>query len=126
MKITSFNPMIVTKDADSVLRLFEDLGFEKQHTKTDIEGGENTSVRMKDAGGFHVDVVSAAKAPQDLLSIRINVDDFDEAYDFFMARGFTNITDPDGERTSETGSSRAVCLVSPSGFAITLIQHIKP
>lgn len=36
MKITSFNPMIVTNDAESVIALFEALGFECRHKKTGI------------------------------------------------------------------------------------------
>ena len=32
MKITSFNPLIVTKDAASTIALFEALGFERRHT----------------------------------------------------------------------------------------------
>ncbi len=31
MKITSFNPSIVTKDIEAVVGLFEALGFEKRH-----------------------------------------------------------------------------------------------
>jgi len=31
MKITGFNPLIVTKDAEPVITLFEELGFAKQH-----------------------------------------------------------------------------------------------
>ena len=31
MKITSFNPLIVTKDAESAAKLFEELGFERRH-----------------------------------------------------------------------------------------------
>ena len=90
--------------------------------KTDIEGGKSTNIRMRDANGFYVDVASAERVPQDLTSIRINVDDFDEAYDFFMARGFKNVRE---DRFIETSSSRDTYLISPSGFAITLIQHIK-
>ena len=90
--------------------------------KTDIEGGKSTNIRMRDANGFYVDVASADRVPQDLTSIRINVDDFDEAYDFFMARGFKNVRE---DRFIETSSSRDTYLISPSGFAITLIQHIK-
>ena len=56
MKITSFNPLIVTKDADSAIALFEELGFVKRHTKDDISLNNVTDVRMKDANGFHVDV----------------------------------------------------------------------
>ena len=36
MKITSFNPLIVTKDAESAIKLFEALGFERRHTKDSI------------------------------------------------------------------------------------------
>ena len=32
MKITSFNPIIVTKDRASAVELFEQLGFEQRHT----------------------------------------------------------------------------------------------
>ena len=32
MKITSFNPLIVTSDSESIIKLFEELGFEKKHT----------------------------------------------------------------------------------------------
>lgn len=31
MKITSFNPLIVTRDVEAVAGLFEALGFEKHH-----------------------------------------------------------------------------------------------
>ena len=31
MKITSFNPLIVTKDAEAAIALFEALGFERPH-----------------------------------------------------------------------------------------------
>ena len=56
MKITSFNPLIVTKDAESTVKLFEELGFEKRHTKEQISLSNATDIRMKDANGFHVDV----------------------------------------------------------------------
>ena len=56
MKITSFNPLIITKDAENSVALFEELGFEKRHNKT---GEDFSSNRMKDANGFHIDVVKA-------------------------------------------------------------------
>ena len=34
MKITAFDPMIATKDAESVMQQFEALGFEKRHDVT--------------------------------------------------------------------------------------------
>ena len=51
MKITSFNPSIVTKDIEAVVSLFEALGFEKKHnpTGTSALGNEYVSYRMADA-----------------------------------------------------------------------------
>ena len=122
MKITAFNPLIVSRNAEDIIKLFEELGFEKRHTKRDIEGGQNVSVRMRDANGFHVDVASSEQIPQDLTTIRVNVDDFDEAYNFLIAHGFVN---PRGDKVTKTSSSVDTTLFSPSGFAITLSQHIK-
>ena len=125
MKITSFNPSIVTKDLESVVSVFEALGFEKKHNPsgTSALGNEYVSYRMTDANGFHVDVSrSSAPREQDLTCIRMNVDDFDEAYEFLTARGFTN---PQSKAVTDTGSAKACILYSPSGFGINLIQHIK-
>lgn len=42
MKITSFNPMIVTKKPEEAIALFEALGFERHHHKTgEAEGSDN-------------------------------------------------------------------------------------
>ena len=122
MKITGFRPLIVTRDAEAVKSVFEDLGFERIHTKEDIEGGQNTNFAMKDANGNSVNVASSERVPQDLMSININVDDFDEAYKFFTSRGFKNTR---GDKVTETSSSVDTYLISPSGFAITLTQHTK-
>ena len=122
MKITSFNPAIISRDAEAVIQLFEALGFERQHEKTGINDKDITSTRMKDANGFHVDVVQVDHLPQDITAIRMNVDDFDEAYAFLTAHGFKNAQ---GEKVTDTGSSHATMMVSPSGFAINLAKHIK-
>ena len=90
MKITGFNPQVISKDPDSVIAVFEALGFQRTHNKTSEKGVVFSSVRMKDANGFHVDIIKAENVPgdRDLSSIRINVDDFDEAFKFFMDKGF--------------------------------------
>ena len=59
MKITTFNPMIITNDAEKNVALFEELGFEKRHNKT---GEDFSSNRMKDANGFHIDIVPSDTA----------------------------------------------------------------
>ena len=125
MKITSFNPLIVTKNAEETIALFEALGFERRHAKTGINDKDITSVRMKYTGEdgkvFHVDVTSAP-VPQDITSIRMNVRDFDEAYKMLEEKGFKNAQ---GEKVTDTGSSKATLMVSPSGFAISLAEHIR-
>ena len=52
----------------------------------------------------------------------MNVDDFDEAYGILTAHGFTNTR---GDGTVDTKSSKAATMVSPSGFRIVLVKHIK-
>ena len=123
MKITGFRPLIVTKDQEAVVKVFEELGFERRHTKTDVEGGANVAIAMKDANGNRINVANAADIPQDLTGIAINVDNFQEAYDFFIGKGFIN---PRGDgRVTDTSSSRATMLFAPSGFAVSISEHIK-
>jgi len=122
MKITGYCPMIITKDQESVVKTFEALGFERRHTKTDIEGGANAAIVMKDANGNRVNVASSGKVPQDLTGILINVDNFQEAYDFFIGKGFI---DPRGDKTTVTSSDQATMLFAPSGFAVTISEHFR-
>lgn len=122
MKITTFNPLIVTKDAENVIKLFEALGFDKRHSLDANTGKEDfTSVRMKNAEGFYVDVANVP-VPQDMTLIRMNVDDFDEAFKFLTDRGFTK---PNGSEPVETKTNKSMMMISPSGFAFDLCQHIK-
>ena len=124
MKITSFHPVIMSTKADEIIPLFEELGFKRKHfTKFDELG--SSSVLMEDANGFRVDVSQVDTLPhgnRDLMSIRINVDDYDEAFEFLTAHGFTN---PLGDGLVLTGSSKGALLLSPSGFLINLVKHIK-
>ena len=103
MKITTFNPQIVTKNAEPLIKL---------------------NVRMKDANGFYVDIaqVENLQGDRDLTLIRMNVDNFDEAYQLLLDRGFKN---PRGDHTVQTTTNKSAMLISPSGFAFDLCQHIK-
>ena len=125
MKITTFNPAIITKNAEETIALFEALGFERRHMKTGIDDKDITSVRMRYTGEdgkvFHVDVTSAT-VPQDISLIRINVRDFDEAYKMLEEKGFRQAK---GFAPSTTASSKYAYLVSPSGFIVDLCQHVK-
>ena len=122
MKITSFNPLIVTKDAESAIALFEEMGFERRHTKKDIGVNNATDVRMKDANGFHVDV---SQGTGEWTMIRMNVDNLEEAIAFLEARGFHKARHAAADKTVDTGSSRFNIMVSESGFILAVSQHIK-
>ncbi len=125
MKITTFNPMIVTNDAENVIKLFEELGFERRHMKTGINDSDISSVRMRYTGEdgkiFHVDIASAP-VPKDITTIRMNIDNFDETYKFLEGKGFKN---SQGDKVTETGSSKSTMMVSPTGFPISITEHIK-
>lgn len=122
MKITGFCPLIVTQDQEAVVKVFEALGFEKRHLKTDIEGGNNENISMKDANGNRINIASSKVVPRDLTAVSINVDDFDEAYELLLSKGFVN---PRGDKVTETGSSKATMLFAPSGFPVNIVEHIK-
>lgn len=123
MKITTFNPQIITKDMEPVIKLFEELGFEKAHKKEGIGEHDVTGIQMRDPNGFKLDISQADFLPVDsVVSIRMNVDDFDEAYNMLIERGFKNFY---GDKTADTPSSKSAVMISPSGFTINLVKHIK-
>ncbi len=143
MKITTFDPVIISRKADEAIRLFEELGFETIHTrtlaagtqgeiefyrdlgieKTDAAGRNDITVSiMKDADGHNVEVANAKDVPQDIVHIRMNVDDFDEACDILTAHGFHNTR---GEDRIKAKKAKGSMMVSPSGFRILVLKHLK-
>ena len=122
MQITSFNPLILAADPESTIKLFEDLGFKRRHTKEEVEGRDDTvGVRMKHENGFYVDIVSAPNTKQDSMTIRMNVRDFDEAKALLEEHGFTPSVQ--GEATDK--SMRSIGMFSPTGFSFSLVEHIR-
>ncbi len=123
MKITAFNPQIITKDAEELTDLFEELGFEKRHTKKNIGERNVVDIVMKNSDGFHLDISQPEmELPHDIQAIRINVRDFEEAYELFISRGFKNFY---GDERVYTPSSKSAVLLAPTGFVINLVEHIK-
>ena len=123
MQITTFNPMILSKNADEIVRLFEEMGFERKHQVNNIDGKDISSIRMTDGNGFNVDVARVESMERDMTTMRMNVRDFDEAYEFLKSRGFKNARGED--HTVESRSARSCLMISPSGFSIQLTQHIR-
>ncbi len=120
MKITSFNPLILTKKSEEAIELMKNLGFEVRHNIPNPETADITTTDMTDGNGFRIDVTQV-DLPEDRILIRMNVDNFEEAYDFLVSKGFTC---PSG-RVLETKSSKSAMMVAPSGYAFDLCQHIK-
>jgi predicted enzyme related to lactoylglutathione lyase len=120
MKITSFSPLIVSPDAETVIKFYEEMGFEVKHKNTELTDTGLYDVTMKDADGHRVDIAQASKLPRDLTIIRMNVESFDEAYEKLTAHGFKQ-----QGQTVEQPSSKSAMMVSPSGFAFDLCQHLK-
>ena len=109
MKITTFNPMILTKKPEEAIALFEALGFERHHHKSDETENEEqglafSTVRMKDANGFYVDVCTA------------NTDRIERENGFRESKIAP---------VNYTPTSKYAFFISPSGFIIDLIKHIK-
>ena len=118
MKITTFDPLIYTSRSEEIIKLFEALGFEQHHHNQENENRNST--RMKNEGGFHVDIVQNGELKQDITLIRMNVDNFDEARDILASHGFK-----EGPRMYDAETSKSMGMISPSGFIIGLIEHKK-
>lgn len=114
------------------MKLFQELGFEKRHDQEGIGELNVEGIRMKNDDGFYLDISipetlpAAAKEekllPHDMVVIRMNVDDFDAAYQVLEKHGFRNVY---ANGTVDTKSSRSAVMISPTGFGINVIQHIK-
>ena len=100
MKVTGFSPLIVTDaaDAENTIELFERLGFERRHTHIRLDG-----------------------RALDSTIIRMNVDNFEEAYELLTSRGFVC----GSNSIIETPSSISALMISPTGFKFDLCQHIR-
>jgi hypothetical protein len=114
--------MILTSKSEEVAALFEALGFERRHKKKDISDTDVTNIAMKNADGFVVSITQMDQIPQDMTAVSMNVDHFEEAMKLLEAHGFRNVQ---GEKSTDTGSSVATMLFAPSGFPITVSEHIK-
>ena len=123
MTITTFNPLIASPKADEIIALLEELSFEKRHN---IEGTNDESsfatCRMKHPEGFHADISKTEAILRDMTAIRMNVDNFEEAVGIPTANGFVNAN---GGKVTDLGSSKSVFMMSPSGFCISVVKHIK-
>lgn len=78
---------------------------------------------MKDAEGHDISIAQVDHIPRDMTAIRMNVSDFDAAIELLSSHGFKNMRG-EGD-VIDTGSSKTAVMISPSGFAINVVYHIK-
>ena len=123
MKISTFNPLVVSSKAEDIIGLLEEMGFEKRHRLV-VDTGDRTSVRtrMRDANGFYADVSQFDQSERDMTAIRMNVDDFEEAFEKLTSMGFKPAP---GAKEVNLEKTRALLMQAPSGFLLELMQHIK-
>lgn len=123
MRVTTFNPQIITKDAGPIVEVFKELGFEIRHDQEGIGELDVEGIRMKDGNGFYLDISEPGiDLPRDVTAIRMNVDNFGEAYELLTEHGFKNFY---GDKIVETKRAKSAVMISPSGFAVNMVQHIK-
>ncbi len=123
MKITTFNPQIVTRNAEPIVKLFEELGFEMRHNQKNAGENNINIIRMKDKNGFYIDISeSQLGPPQDMVGIRMNVDNFEQTRDLLFSKGFKSVY---GNNSLDLKSSRSAMMISPSGYGINVIEHLK-
>ena len=99
------------------------MGFEKKHQNDNIDNKDISSITMKDANGFSLTVARVESMEKDMTTMRLNVRDFDEAYEFLKDHGFKNARGED--KAVESKNAKSCLMISPSGFSIQLTQHIR-
>ena len=89
-------------------------------TETNVLGYQLTN-----ADGFVVDISQTDNAmlPVDsMASIRMNVDNYDEVYEYLVSLGFRSVY---GDRPANAATSKSNLMIAPSGFSINLVEHLK-
>lgn len=123
MKISALNPTILSSHSAEVISLFEELGFERRHHDSTQEGVAEDSIRMKDASGSYIDITTTSNFHNDVVLIRIGVDDLEEASRLLQEHGFYNVFGK-GE-IIEAPHWHAIHMASHSGLEIMLVQHLR-
>ena len=78
---------------------------------------------LRDANGFRMNILQVENLPRPAIStIRMNVDNFDEACDLLRSHGFTEAP---GANVADTSSAKSLMMMAQSHFLINVVQHIR-
>lgn len=122
MKITSFNPIYGTENLDGAEAFFSKMGFKAIH-RFSKEGFEIRT--LENESGLRVDLmdsdfVRSAKV-NGYFACRLNVDDLQEAIDFFTENGGEMLT----PIIHEGDSRDLVNIRTKNGDIYSVIHHLK-
>lgn len=121
MKITSFYPMITTQHVDDLLKVYEDLGFEIAHKFDPHTVVDSTQYILKDENGNRLCITNAKYLPRDMMAIHCNVDNFLEAKEYLLSKGYIIANN----NIIRTDSSVYATFVAPTGSLILIMEHLK-
>lgn len=123
MKVTALNPIYGTERIDESAEFFSKLGFNQAH-RFKQEGFEICTLKNEESG-LILDIMNSDYVREHningFFSCRLNVDDLQEAIDFFKDNGAEILTP-----VIKEGSSRELVNVKTSnGDLYSVIHHIK-
>ncbi len=122
MQVTSFNPIYGSNNIKEALMFFEKLGFNQIHDFSS-EGFELKT--LENSQGLRVDIINNDYVRENNINgyfaVRINVDDINEALEFFKENNAEQIMP-----LFQEGDSRILTALKTANNDIYyLIQHIK-
>ncbi|MCQ2050185.1 MAG: VOC family protein [Candidatus Saccharibacteria bacterium] len=117
MKVTAFNPALVTNNPDESIGFFKKLGF-KIIKKLTFDSVNDIEYILENESGQRMDIVYDEKIQKNMNVCRINVDDFDEAVNIFSEHGFKFIIEP-----LVTKTSKVVAFETPNHYIIFILQE---
>ena len=120
MKVTGINPVFAVKDFEETLPIYEALGFKVIHKNPGLKGCMYYVLADEEDHRFDVALQPDVDPETDITQmLRINVDDFDEAYKLFTDKGFTS-----KRGVHDTDSFTCVSLTDPTGcYSVYLTKH---
>ena len=121
MKVTSYYPVFYAEDLEAeAKRYIDELGFCVVH-RIQVKGME---YYVLDNGGNRIDLIHStlpyATFQTGFYGMRVNVDNFDEGYEYFKNLGMVQQGD-----IAETDSNKSVVLIGHDGMRTILFHHKK-
>lgn len=122
MKVTSFNPVYGTENIEEAAAFFAELGFGRIHS-FEKEGFE--IVTLENEAGLRMDIMNSdyvrSAGIDGFFANRLNVDDLDEALEFFKRNGAEQLSPV----IQEADSREIVNIRTGNGDIYSVIHHLK-